>query len=453
MAAPQAVNTFNFFTHNLNTYESGSWSAADLFFDNITHTPGSGLETVSAGALTSALAAHKGVFGISQDFGSTQGMVWVGNGLPGSVYPIQCPTLPSTVASQPFINTNFGTSCGGWHYNNKDWIIAQVYDGISTSKWAVLSCADPSVLNTWTIEDSFAHSPDVVLTRGLVEYDVDNQIIYLFTVTVNTSPRQYALFKFNLNTGLWSGPTHTLIPGGGISLDFRGFNVTDLTNGLVLFPNNDIGIFYTDGTGLKYRLYDDGLAAWQTPAVIDSDGRFGNLIYDRTSPDPMYLVWGLVSDSFASPRLSTVTKAGVGSLEFSYPTGGGYQDGVGHMCIAGGSLFVPLDQNRASNSDRFFSNVWDAPIGSLSSMTRRALPKRVDDGAATAPTCNFMIFGQGSEPTAESLTLGMEMDVTFGVTRHPEPPSPGGGECSGVWELRRVDVTLKPAPHIPVRGS
>ncbi len=182
-------------------------------------------------------------------------------------------------------------------------------------------------------------------------------------------------------------------------MNFVGFNDCDLTNSLILWGNGDLGLFFSDAFGFKYRLYDAGMGAWQTAVIIDSGGNqhsFGNAIYDRASPDPAYLVYFTVSP--ANPILVTVSKTGTVTTQFTYPTGGGWTDGCGHMCISGGSLFAPIDQSIVANPDRFYSNVWDAPLNNLSTMTRRPLPKLpgaepTGDGT-TPPTCNFMIFGQ-----------------------------------------------------------
>ena len=221
-----------------------------------------------------------------------------------------------------------------------------------------------------------------------------------------------------------------LVPSGSMTFGGRGSIVDDT----LFFPTTD------NGTGKLYCIVSSGPLSAPTFA--------GELV-----DDAFHAEGGNAEESISIAITSTVTQtleltkiveggpAVPGDFTLTAVGGTDTISGAGHV----GPTEVTADTYELSEIDGSGATWGDATWGE-STWGGDYIPGAWNCGGATMPTPTSVIVPPGG-------TVACTITNTFEGPTPPPPPPPAGSDAVGCFELLRVDITLTPARHLPVRGS
>lgn len=379
---PLALHTFAFDNTWLSSQNDfGAWSNPQLFFQQSANFMF--METCSAGVLsTDAFPPRRGVIG----FSSAAGLVFFGDGLPAQ---------PKLVANPGFDSLDaldyWDISHGAWWYGDRYWLIAKGFPASSSGviTYPMLSTADDG--DTWDWEDPSGTASPPVGRHGAFMLRRDENSSLVDVCYLNAGFSSLVLDKFDLASPGWAGPY------GALDLGREAHFVPG--NGIVRYPNGDVGILYTNGTknqtsddGVYYRLYS---GAWgpeitvAAPTGVAFQGTsFANLTIDP-SGELIHVFYYTLSGR--APSYKTVTHEGVVSgVLHTFPDVSG-TDGVGSGMILNNKLYVPYDDFGDTGAGTG-NAVWEAPRGTVD-FVKKFLPRPLLEAGLT-PSCSYLTFGR-----------------------------------------------------------
>lgn len=318
-------------------------------------------------------------------------------------------------------------SFGAWWYNNAYWVL--VPDDANPTI-CVRKSTDGGV--TWTKVDA-GNQPNFFEVPGpLFRYDDVTHKIYLWRPDDQNDDTSFVFQAFNLVTELWEAPF------GHINLA-SSENNTNSSNGIIRFPNGDLGVFYYRGNGgnstLYYRLYASGVwgseisvavgtrdtANTGLTVIIDPSKELIHVFYPDT-------VAGVATLGF---NYRTVTHSGtVSGVIFNFPPRQTY--GLGFAIINDGNILIPYFDT-TGNSSGGQSSVFVAPLAT-GQFVEELIPVQAGQ-EATDPYLGFMLFlpaMPASLTLMKTVSGGNASPSAWLLSANGPTPISGNGGASGM---------------------
>lgn len=462
MGVPFALNTFLDKKIFGSKYVSGSWEPESDVYDASGITVNA--PAFSAGAIKNNLTTTKGIVAATRPTGGS--IVFLGNGSPDT--PV---TIDTSAYAQYQLLAGNGKIPGGavaWErtsgafFRGSKYFLFMLVADTPTRVGVLMGDGSSS---TWPEQDA-ANAP--VISDPGMSFTGSFQGLYwdgtssLVHVLVNTASNTYAppaaIYTFDLDTQTWA-----LLSGSQTNVPFQDVFAGSIAGFIQVWNDGSIGCLYNYGGGYGNALYYNKFTpgspgSWGTEVLV----RSGPMQMGTVIPDPINNLMRVFIyspfDSMSWPQnpavYFTVAPDGSSSADlFTFTAPVGQTDGIGWGAIDGDTIFLPFDdQDDASNA------VWTGSISAPGSWTKVLLPLPV--GELDAPSCAMIFFTTGDnvtvdvDPGALALTSFAPVVSVGGGGGGGGGGSPGqvGQGCS-VWELRRVYVTMRPDPRVPVRGS
>jgi hypothetical protein len=358
MTSPLVAHTFDFVRVYLSMRDlappgSGTWSDPVIIFDGtqeyLTYDK---LSTFSAGGLLPS-----DVFGIVGQSGNASQFAFVGNGRPAAPQNI---TYPGITGSGILPADYWNTSQGAVTYAGVTYL--PVIDGnlnqLKVLKWTTGGASSAT-------EADASHAPAGDTSFGAIQR-VDNY--FYFFVPSDDTDNNWACYSFNMATGLYEAP-FAFLTGANI----KAFSdQSPFTNGLFVFLNGDLGIFYNnESRDPVYLLWTKTTSTWSNEISLPG-AAYANSVIDPNLEVIHCLTYATHNATEVNSQVtwSTVTHNGTVTTISTIPAtvSPSLADGVGHPSIQGGMLFVPRDDKAD-----FDNSVWVAFL-SGGSFSKEALP-------------------------------------------------------------------------------
>jgi hypothetical protein len=353
---------------------SGTWSNPVTIFDGTISTTFAKGETFTAGGLVEGDSHNI----VTQAFGgSLTGLAYLGDGLPS--------------APQQILYAGKSESIGPswWNSDQGCYLVGGVlYLVVLNFVVTVIASSDSGA--TWTQQDP-TNGPTGLNQDGTfcATQRVDDKIV-VFTTTDQTD-LHFAIWEFDMTTGLWSAPITTLTISNFFDMANQPF-----TNGVFKFANGDYLVFYDIFSGASQpfcRLWTPG-GGWGSPHALPG-AQCANFLMDPDL-DTIHICTYDASSGQSPFNFSQVeysryrhtTDTVTPSITTIPAAVGMNSDGVGHMSIQGGMIFIPRDDYADLDN-----SVW---VGTLpvTALVKELLPVPSGEGGKS-PSCAYMMYPNG----------------------------------------------------------
>ena len=322
---------------------------------------------------------------------------WLGNGLPTAPLPF---TRSNPIAGDTgvFWEGYWDRAGGGWWANGAWYTLLPCFNynaGVNDSyRWAMLKSVayeggDTAWPNLWTEMDQ-GNSPSHPTRignqeRAAIRWDGTSTVIDLFD-RVEGTPNSNCLYTYDLDTDTWSAAYGVADFGAPVVIGLHG----DVGNNIFRFPNDDIGVVYSIGNVIYYRLYVRATDSWAAAVTVKthgaSDARVCTMIPDSSKELLHVFTINKTSGLEAAYHAVPHTAAPVADA-FVWNT---YTpDAFGHGTMFDGQIAVPFD-------DYDENMVWLAPsTGGATTFTAEILPRPIHTSGTIdtgTPSCATLFF-------------------------------------------------------------
>ena len=253
----------------------------------------------------------------------------------------------------------------------------------------MIKALDGPVPSTWHAVDD-THAPPAQVNFH-VRFNGGTADVF---ATVAGSTTQYGIYVFNFSTGTWATPYGLIDFGHAIQCE-RGPQAF-VGNGIYRFPNNDVGIIYSDNGICYYRLYTAASSSWGSPVTIASvtatyGSGFGIVIPDASQESLHVFEYHLQMPlaTYEEGHYHIVEHDGtLHSNLFTFPNTID-TNGFTHGVLDGGYLFVPWPDDTVANAN----SCWVAPVtGGATTFTQEFFDKPSAE-AGNGPYMEYIILG------------------------------------------------------------
>jgi hypothetical protein len=455
-----ALNTFTFkrIWFSYRDLVTGAWTENGLYADSTDvggfENPG---ESVSAGIESpSNLGNPRGVLAHGAMPATDRGYPWfLGQGRPDPAYPVKIDNLDtwsdsSTAPSQALGMLQYwDMSHGAWWIGGKYWALLRWSDDFDNPFNTPRLCMVKSVATVdgdsgfpiptlWSAAD---HDHDPRLHTMTVACRWDGESTYIDLCCQHAgSTTEYALYTFDTITETWGSAYGVLDFEREIrfaTCNSSGQTANGLNgNQIFRFPNDDIGIVYTDNsdplyglTKLYSRLYRRATNDWGDEVVIDDPTAAGiRVAMGQMVPDPAREALH-VFPTYYNPANGTWTgkyhivrhDGTVTQNCWVFPT---YKatDGFGHGLTLSGNVWVPYDDcgSGTTGADHIESAAL-TPHGNGYAVGDTGY---VAGMATTVATYVITAVGPGGIPLGVTIT---DPGTGYGTGLHPTGSTSGSG--------------------------
>lgn len=422
MANPLAAHTFDFWRIYLSERNdaapgAGTWGTNQLIYDGNLVTPQYLRASVfSAGALSAT--DTRGIVVKSDVSSGSSKLLFLGEGLPDAPIPVSV----TVGAFESFDAIDFwDTSQGAWSYGS-DLYIAGYLNQSPSAFWLIKSTNGGA---SWT---RLTHANAPPGDGELAAIQRINDTLYFFAPSDTLGTGNFALYALDLSTGVWAAPTAALTSSGIAEFCIAAHG--KWSNGLIVYPDGDIGIFYVSsalGYLPAYREWNG--ASWGAAVTLPGEA-CANMIIDPGQEIIHCFTYDGIFDEDDVIYSKVAHGGGLTSTIFTIP-GVPSSDGVGHSSIQNDKIFVPRDDNVVNSvwvallSDgQFVEEVLPTPSDETNKIQSLSISNagsgytastyvRIDGYAGTNPTYGFISAVNGSGGVT-SFSFGASAAVPIG---------------------------------------